>query len=146
MTKTYYVKPGEVEKKWHLIDVAEQPVGRISAVISQLLRGKHKPQYTPNADLGDYVVVINADKVKFSGNKELTKLYFSHSGYLGHLKETTAAQMRQKHPERILEYAVHGMLPKNKLNRHILKKLFIYPGAEHKHHAQKPVPYTTTKK
>lgn len=142
MKETRYVKKGEVPKKWHLIDAEGQRVGRLSSTVASLLRGKHKAQYTPNSDLGDYVVIINAEKIELTGQKELTKIYFSHSGYLGHLKETTAAEMRIKKPTLILEKAIKGMLPKNKLNRKIFEKLFIYEGPQHKHQGQKPEPYS----
>ena len=136
--KTYVAKPSEIERKWYVIDVADQILGRVATEIATVLRGKHKPEYTPFLDTGDYVIVVNADKIKVSGNKEKDKIYRRHSGYPGGLKEVTLGEVRAKHPERIIKQAVKGMLPKNALGRQMLKKLKVYAGPEHKNQAQKP--------
>lgn len=142
MRTTYMAKPGSVERKWYVVDAAGWRVGRLATHIASILRGKHKPEFTPHVDTGDFVVVINADKVEFSGKKWTDKKYRRHSGYPGGLKEVTAQEMLQKHPERLLYYAVRGMLPHNTLGRQQLKKLKVYAGAEHPHEAQQPVPFT----
>ena len=126
-----------VDKKWWLIDAADKNVGRLSTTIATLLRGKHKPIFTPHMDTGDFVVVINAEKVKFTGNKWKTKKYYRHNNYFG-LKELTAEEVLKRHPTQVLEDSVEGMLPKNKLARVLLKKLKVYAGAEHPHSAKKP--------
>ncbi|HHU52648.1 MAG TPA: 50S ribosomal protein L13 [Clostridiaceae bacterium] len=136
--KTYVAKPSEIERKWYVIDVADQILGRVATEIATILRGKHKPEYTPFLDTGDYVVVVNADKIKVSGKKEKDKVYRRHSGYPGGLKEVTLGEVRAKHPERIIKHAVKGMLPKNALGRQMLKKLKVYAGPEHNNQAQKP--------
>ncbi len=136
--KTATAKPSEVVRKWHLVDGEGMVVGRMATQIATILRGKHKPSYTPNIDTGDYVVVINADKVRFTGNKMQQKEYQRYSGYTGGQKKRTAQEMMDKFPERIVEKAVKGMLPKSKLGRAMFKKLFVYPGTEHPHTAQKP--------
>ncbi|NLJ70334.1 MAG: 50S ribosomal protein L13 [Clostridiaceae bacterium] len=136
--KTYVAKPSEIERKWYVIDVADQILGRVATEIATVLRGKHKPEYTPFLDTGDYVIVVNADKIKVSGNKEKNKVYRRHSGYPGGLKEVTLDEVRAKHPERIIKQAVKGMLPKNALGRQMLKKLKVYAGPEHNNQAQKP--------
>lgn len=136
--KTYVAKPSEIERKWYVIDVADQVLGRVATEIATVLRGKHKPEFTPFLDTGDYVIVVNADKIKVSGNKENAKVYRRHSGYPGGLKEVTLAEVRAKHPERIIKKAVKGMLPKNALGRQMLKKLKVYAGPEHNNQAQKP--------
>ncbi|MCP5106761.1 MAG: 50S ribosomal protein L13, partial [bacterium] len=125
-------------KKWWLIDAEGVVLGRLATRVANILRGKDKAIYTPFFDTGDFVIVVNADKLKLTGNKEDQKMYYRHSGYMGGLKETTYKHMVAKHPERILTHAVKGMLPKNKLNRKILKKLKVYAGTEHQHIAQKP--------
>jgi len=137
--KTYSAKPAEVAGTWYVIDAENQVVGRLATKAATLLRGKHKPEFTPHVDMGDYVVIINADKVRFTGNKEAKKEYFSHSGYPGGSKVTTPRLVREKKPAFIVEHAVKGMLPKNRLGRQLLKKLKVYAGAEHPHEAQQPV-------
>ncbi|HEU24567.1 MAG: 50S ribosomal protein L13 [Mesoaciditoga sp.] len=138
--KTYLAKPGEVEKKWYVIDAAGKPVGRLAVDISRILMGKNKVTYTPHVDNGDFVIVINADKVVLTGNKLDDKVYRRHSGYPGRLKEIKARDMLASHPERVIEITVKGMMPKNVLGRHMLKKLKVYSGSEHPHMAQKPQP------
>ncbi len=135
---TYYAKPGEVEREWLLVDATDMVLGRLASEVAQILKGKRKPQYTPNLDVGDFVIVINAEKVRLTGNKALTKNYYSHSGYPGGLKEVSYQRMLEKHPERIIEKAVKGMLPKNTLGRAMGKKLKVYAGPHHHHEAQKP--------
>jgi large subunit ribosomal protein L13 len=135
---TYYAKPGEVEREWLLVDATDMVLGRLASEVAQILKGKRKPQYTPNVDVGDFVIVINAEKVRLTGNKALTKNYYSHSGYPGGLKEVSYQRMLEKHPERIIEKAVKGMLPKNTLGRAMGKKLKVYAGPHHHHEAQKP--------
>lgn len=127
-----------VERAWFVVDAAGQTVGRLSTRVAAVLRGKHKPSYTPHVDTGDNVIIINADQVVFSGSKEVQKTYLTHSGYPGGQKANTPERIRAKHPERILETAIRGMLPKNKLGRAMYKKLHVYAGAEHPHVAQKP--------
>lgn len=138
--KTFLPQKAEFEKtkKWWLVDAEGIVLGRLATKVAEILRGKNKPQYTPFFDTGDFVIIINADKVKLTGNKEAQKMYYRHSGYMGGLKETPYARMKATHPERIITHAVKGMLPKNKLNRKILKKLKVYSGSEHKHKAQQP--------
>ncbi|MCD6570594.1 MAG: 50S ribosomal protein L13 [Deltaproteobacteria bacterium] len=136
--KTYSAKKGEIEKKWILIDARDQVVGRLASKVASVLRGKTKPQYTPHVDVGDFVVVINADKVQFTGNKWDQKMYYRHSGYPGGLKATKAKDVLKKKPEQILKNAVRGMLPKGSLGRAMLKKLKVYSGGDHPHMAQQP--------
>lgn len=136
---TQFAKAGEVERKWVLIDAEGQTLGRLATVAAMYLRGKNKPQYTPNTDTGDFVVVINADKVQLSGNKAAQKTYWRHSGYLGGIKFESFAEAMEKHPERVIEHAVKGMLPKSSLGRKQGMKLKVYAGAEHPHAAQNPV-------
>lgn len=136
--KTYYAKPGEVEREWLLVDATDQPVGRLASQIAQILKGKHKPQYTPHVDVGDFVVVINAEKVILTGNKAQQKKYYRHSTYMGGLKEEAYEDVLAKHPERIIEHAVKGMLPKGTLGRAQYLKLKVYAGSEHPHEAQSP--------
>jgi large subunit ribosomal protein L13 len=137
---TYMAKPGELEKQWHLIDATGMVVGRLAAEIARILMGKHRPEYTPHVDTGDYVVVVNAEKVVFTGNKLETKVYQWYTGYPGGRKLRTVREMLAKHPERVLREAVRRMLPKNKLARHQLNKLKIYAGPEHPHQAQQVRP------
>ena len=127
-----------IEREWLLVDLEGATLGRAASRVAAVLRGKHKPTFTPNADCGDFVVVINADKVKLSGKKMQDKIYYSHSGYLGGLKEMRAEEMLEKHPERLIEKAVKGMLPRGPLGRQQFKKLYVYTGAEHPHAAQQP--------
>ncbi len=136
--KTYYAKPNEVEREWLLIDAEDQILGRVAAKAAHILRGKHKPSYTPHVDTGDYVVIINADKIRVTGNKGTDKRYYRHSGFPGGLKSETFNEGMAKHPERILEHAVKGMLPKNTLGRAMGMKLKVYAGPEHPHKAQNP--------
>jgi large subunit ribosomal protein L13 len=139
MFKTYAAKPSEIERKWWLIDAQDLVVGRLSVIIANLLRGKNKPTFTPNQDCGDYVVIINAEKVKFTGKKLAEKKYYWHTGYPGGIKEKTAKDIiKGDHPQRILEKAVSRMISSGPLQRDILKKLYIYSGSEHKHQGQQP--------
>lgn len=136
--KSYLAKPLEVEHKWYVVDATDQVVGRLAANVAAVLRGKNKPTFTPNVDTGDYVVIINADKVRLTGNKENQKVYTHHTGYPGGLKEVSYKKMLADHPERILEKAIKGMLPHNTLGRQMYRKLKVYAGPEHKHQAQMP--------
>ena len=136
--KTFSAKPEAVTRDWYLVDATDKTLGRLSTEIARRLRGKHKPEYTPHVDTGDYIVVINAEKVKVTGNKEQDKMYHHHTGYVGHLKSINLAKLRASHPERILETAVKGMLPKNALGRAMFKKLKVYAGDKHQHAAQQP--------
>ncbi|BCJ87308.1 50S ribosomal protein L13 [Effusibacillus dendaii] len=141
MRTTYMAKPNAVERKWYLIDAEGKTVGRLATEIASILRGKHKPEFTPHVDTGDFVVVINAEKVVFTGNKLQNKIYRRHSLYPGGLKETTAANMLKTKPERVLQSAVKGMLPKNSLGAKMMTKLHVYAGGEHPHQAQQPIPW-----
>ncbi|MEG1397830.1 MAG: 50S ribosomal protein L13 [Raoultibacter sp.] len=136
--KTYYAKPSEVERAWVLIDAEDQVLGRVATKAAHILKGKHKPTYTPHIDTGDFVVIINADKIRVTGNKLSAKEYFRHSGFPGGLKSETLEEAMAKHPERVIEHAIKGMLPKNTLGRAMGKKLKVYAGAEHPHMAQQP--------
>lgn len=136
--KTFSAKPTDIEREWHVVDAENQIVGRLASKVASILRGKHKPSYTPHMDTGDHVIVINADKVRFSGNKETDKEYFRHTGYPGGGRTRTPKEVRIKKPEFIVHNAVKGMLPKGPLGRHMLKKLKVYAGAEHPHEAQNP--------
>jgi large subunit ribosomal protein L13 len=138
MTKTYYAKPGEVERKWYVIDAEDKVLGRMAARIAMMLRGKHKPQFTPHTDTGDFVIVVNAEKVKLTGKKIDDKIYYRHSGFPGGIKSINARNLMKKFPERLVEYAVWGMLPKNSLGRKQYNKLKVYRGPKHPHEAQKP--------
>ncbi|GAV30732.1 MAG: 50S ribosomal protein L13 [Anaerosomatales bacterium] len=136
--KTYYAKPGEVEREWLVVDATDIPLGRLASEVASILRGKHKPQYTPHVDVGDFVIVVNADKVRLTGKKMQDKRVFRHSGYPGGLKSIAIGEMLAKRPERVVERAVKGMLPKNTLGRAMGKKLKVYAGPDHPHQAQKP--------
>ena len=136
--KTYVAKEQEIEKKWYLVDAKDMVLGRLATQIAVRLRGKHKPIFTPHADTGDFVVVINADKVALTGNKWDKKIYYRHSGYMGGLKQISARKLMEKKPDQVLYMAVKRMLPKNSLGRRQLKKLKIYAGSEHPHEAQNP--------
>ena len=138
--KTFSAKPESVKRDWYVIDATDKVLGRLSTEIARRLRGKHKPEYTPHVDTGDYIIVINAEKVRVTGNKESDKMYHHHTGYIGSLKSTNLAKLRQDHPERIIQRSVKGMLPKNRLGRAMLKKLRVFAGAEHSHQAQQPQP------
>ena len=135
---TYYAKTGEVAREWVLIDAEDQVLGRVSTQAAHILKGKHKPQYTPHVDTGDFVVIINADKIRLTGNKAAQKKYYRHSGYPGGLKEESFERAMERHPERVIEHAVKGMLPKNTLGRAQGMKLKVYAGPEHPHTAQQP--------
>lgn len=140
--KSYIAKPAEVERKWYVIDAEDKTLGKIASEVASILRGKKKPIYTPHVDTGDYVIVINAEKVRVTGKKEEQKIYKSHSGYPGGLKETTLRELRAKKPEEIIRHAVKGMMPKGKLGRQVFKKLKVYAGPEHPHTAQNPEEWT----
>ncbi len=140
--KTYSAKPGTVARNWYVIDAEGQVLGRLASQIATILRGKHKPTYTPHVDMGDFVIVINADKVRLTGKKELQKQYFKHSGYPGGVRLRTPAYMRKHRPEFLIEHAVKGMLPKGPLGRRMLRKLKVYAGPSHPHGAQKPIELT----
>ena len=135
---TYSVKKNEIESKWYIIDAANKPLGRVATEAAKLLRGKHKPTFTPNIDVGDHVIILNCDQVILTGNKLNQKMYRHHSGYIGGMKEIKAKDMIARKPEAVIELAVKGMLPKNALGREMIKKLKVYSGAEHEHAAQKP--------
>ena len=136
--KTFLPQKNEIQRKWWLVDAEGLVLGRLATKVATVLRGKNKSHYTPFFDTGDFVIVVNADKVKLTGNKESQKSYYRHSGYMGGLTEISYKRMITQHPTRVITHAVRGMLPKNKLNRKILKKLKVYAGSEHKHQAQKP--------
>ena len=136
--KTYMANPDKLEKKWYVVDASGMVLGRLASEVASVLRGKNKPEFTPNVDTGDYVVVVNADKIKVTGKKLDQKIYYRHSDYVGSLKETTLKEMLAKHPERVIEFSVKGMLPKGPLGREMMTKLHVYAGAEHPHAAQKP--------
>ncbi len=136
--KTYMPNPQEVERKWYVVDAEGQTLGRMCSEIAKVLRGKNKPIFTPHEDCGDYVIVVNAEKIKVTGKKMDQKIYYHHSDYVGGMKETTLKDMLDRHPERVVEYGVKGMLPKGPLGRQMYKKLFVYAGPDHKHEAQKP--------
>ncbi len=138
--KTRSVKKEDLNRQWYVVDADGEVLGRLCTRIATVLRGKHHPEYTPHVDTGDYVIVVNAGKVRFTGNKENVKIYQNYSGYPGGLKELTASEIRSRKPERLIEIAVKGMLPKNKLGNAMIKKLFVYAGPEHLHTAQQPKP------
>lgn len=139
--KTYMAKPQDIEKNWYLIDADNIPLGRLASEIAQILRGKHKPTFTPHIDVGDFVVVINAKKVKLTGKKAETKLHYKHSGYIGSLKAVDYGTLLEKKPTFVVKEAVKGMLPKGRLGRSLLKKLKVYADENHPHEAQKPEKY-----
>jgi large subunit ribosomal protein L13 len=134
--KTYSLKAGEIEKAWHVVDADGETLGRLSTRVAALLMGKHKPTYSPHLDMGDFVIIVNADKVRLTGNKVEDKIYYRHTGYMGGLKETTLGEMLQRRPERVLELAVRGMLPRTKMGRHLLGHMKVYAGPQHPHEAQ----------
>ena len=138
MRTTYIAKTAEIERKWFVVDATDLTLGRLASEVAAVLRGKHKPIYTPFLDTGDNVIIVNADKIKVTGKKLDQKLYRKHSAYVGGFKETTLREMMNKKPEDVIKHAVKGMLPKNSLGRNMLKKLFVYSGSEHKHQAQTP--------
>ena len=136
--KTYMANPDKIERKWYVVDAEGQTLGRLAAEVAKVLRGKNKPEFTPHIDTGDNVIVINAEKIKVTGKKLDQKVYYHHSDYVGGMKETTLKEMMAKKPEKVVELAVKGMLPKGPLGREMYTKLFVYAGPEHKHAAQKP--------
>ena len=138
--KTYVVKEADIQRKWILVDASGQTLGRLASEIAKRLRGKHKPTYSPHLDGGDYVVVINAEKIAVSGRKMDQKMYYRHTGYPGGIRETNLRGLLERHPTHALKFAVRGMLPKNRLGRRMIKKLKIYAGPEHPHQAQQPEP------
>lgn len=137
---TRFTKKDEVERNWYIVDASDKVLGRLASRIATYLRGKHKPQFTPNVDTGDFVIVINAEKVRLTGNKLEQKVYYHHTGYPGGIKAETAKSRIKRKPEQMIIDAVWGMLPKNRLGRKMIKKLKVYRGSEHPHHAQKPEP------
>lgn len=141
MSATFMANENNIERKWLVVDAAGVRLGRLSSEVATLLRGKHKPTYTPHADTGDHVIIINAEKMELTGNKEEAKMYYRHSGYPGGLKGRNAAEMLDKFPERMIELAVKGMLPKGPLGRKMGKKLHVYRGSEHKNQGQQPEAY-----
>jgi large subunit ribosomal protein L13 len=140
MFKTYVAKPGAVERKWYVVDATDQTLGRLATQIASILRGKHKPEYTPHEDVGDFVVVVNAEKVRVTGRKLEQKKYYWHTGYPGGIREISLERQLQLHPDRVIEHAVKGMLPRGPLGRRQLRKLRVYRGTEHPHEAQQPEP------
>ena len=136
--KTYSIKAEEIHKDWFVADADNKALGRLASKVAQILKGKHKPTYTPHMDMGDFVVVVNAEKIRVSGKKEMQKTYFSHSGYPGGTKEVDLYTMRRLHPERVIQNAVKGMLPHNRLGRQIMRNLKIYSGPDHPHSSQQP--------
>ncbi len=144
LQKTFTPTPADIERTWYVVDAEDIPLGRLASEVAQILRGKHKPTFAPHMDMGDYVIVVNADKVAVTGNKESEKVYYRHSGYPGGLRSKTLAQLRADHPDRLVQNAVRGMVPKNRLGRQVLTKLKVYAGPDHPHSAQKPEPLTLT--
>ena len=136
--KTFMASPATIERKWYVVDATGHTLGRLASEVAKVLRGKNKPIFTPHMDCGDYVIIVNADKVNVTGKKLDQKIYYNHSDYVGGMKETTLREMMAKKPEKVMELAVKGMLPKGPLGRSMYKKLFVYAGPEHKHEAQKP--------
>jgi large subunit ribosomal protein L13 len=136
--RTYVTKPEDIERDWYVVDASGQTLGRLASEVAQIIRGKHKPTFSPAVDVGDYVIVVNAEKVHVTGRKLDQKMYYRHSGYPGGLKEFTLGRMLEEHPAQVIQLAVKGMLPKNKLGRKMIKKLKVYAGSEHPHQAQQP--------
>lgn len=137
---TFVVKAGEIERRWYLVDAQGKTLGRLATQIAHILRGKHKPNFSPHLDVGDFVIVVNAEKIRVTGNKLAAKRYYTYSGYLGGLHSVVLGDQLQKHPDRVITHAVKGMLPKNHLGRAMLRKLKVYKGDKHRHAAQKPEP------
>ena len=137
--QTYMANPDKIERKWYVVDAEGCTLGRLASGVASVLRGKNKPQFTPHVDTGDYVIVVNADKIKVTGKKMDQKIYYNHSDYVGGMKETTLKEMMAKKPEKVVELAVKGMLPKGPLGRSMIKKLHVYAGPDHEQQAQKPV-------
>lgn len=138
--KTFSAKPADIKRDWYVVDATDKTLGRLSSEIARRLRGKHKPEYTPHIDTGDYIVVVNAEKIRATGSKRTDKVYYKHTGYIGNMKSITLEKLLQKAPERVIETAVKGMLPKNSLGRDMYRKLKVFAGPEHKHTAQQPKP------
>jgi len=146
MNTTHSAKKEDAQKDWYIVDAEGETLGKVATQIANVLRGKHKPTFTPHVDTGDFVIVINAEKIQVSGKKRTQKLYRHHTGYIGHLKTRTFEQLQAKHPERIIEKAVKGMIPHTRLGRQQIKKLKVYAGTKHPHQAQLPTPMTISKK
>ena len=144
LQKTFTPTPADIERNWYVVDAEGIPLGRLASEVAQILRGKHKPTFAPHMDMGDYVIIVNADKVAVTGNKETQKVYYRHSGYPGGLRSQTLEKMRIDHPDRLVTNAVRGMIPKNRLGRQTLTKLKVYAGPNHPHRAQEPQPLTLT--
>ncbi|MEN8114167.1 MAG: 50S ribosomal protein L13 [Actinomycetota bacterium] len=144
LQKTFTPTPTDIDRAWWIVDAEGIPLGRLASEVAQILRGKHKPTFAPHMDMGDYVIVVNAEKVAVTGNKETDKVYYRHSGYPGGLRSDTLADMRATNPDRLVSNAVKGMIPKNKLGRQTLTKLKVYAGSDHPHAAQNPQPLTLT--
>lgn len=138
--KTFSAKPEEVRRDWYLVDATGKTLGRLSSEIARRLRGKHKPEFTPHVDTGDYIVVVNAEKIRVTGNKLKDKMYYRYTGYVGNLKSMSLEKLMQTHPERALQFAVKGMMPRNPLGRKMFAKLKVFAGPEHSHTAQQPIP------
>ena len=138
--KTFSAKPAEVRRDWYVVDATDKTLGRLSTEIARRLRGKHKAEYTPHVDTGDYIVVVNAEKIRVTGNKRKDKMYHRYTGYVGNLKSIPLDKLLEEHPERALQFAVKGMLPRNPLGRKMLSKLKVYAGPQHEHAAQQPIP------
>ena len=138
--KTFSAKPHEVQRDWYVVDATNKTLGRLSTEIARRLKGKHKPEYTPHVDTGDYIVVVNAEKIRVTGNKMKDKMYYRSTGYIGNLKSVPLEKMMDEAPERALQYAVKGMMPRNPLGRKMLSKLRVFAGPEHPHEAQQPIP------
>ncbi|MEE8156550.1 MAG: 50S ribosomal protein L13 [Gammaproteobacteria bacterium] len=138
--KTFSAKNETVKRDWYVVDASGKTLGRLASEIARRLRGKHKPEYTPHVDTGDYIIVVNAEKVRVTGNKLKDKIYYHHTGYIGNLKSEPLGKLLDRHPERVIEKAVKGMMPRNPLGRRMLKKLKVYAGSEHAHTAQQPQP------
>ena len=136
--KTFSAKPAEVKRDWYVVDAEGKTLGRLASEIALRLRGKHKPEFTPHVDTGDYIIVVNAEKIGVTGNKENGKIYYKHTGFIGNMKSVSLGKLRKTFPDRILTTAVQGMLPKNSLGRAMFKKLKVYAGSEHDHQAQQP--------
>jgi large subunit ribosomal protein L13 len=146
LQKTFTPTPADIKREWFLVDATDQTLGRLASDVANILRGKHKPTYAPHFDGGDFIVIVNAEKVAVTGNKAEQKVYYRHSGYPGGLSELSFEQMQERYPERIIENAVRGMIPKNRLGRQVLTKLKVYAGSEHPHAAQNPQPLEIGKK
>jgi len=138
--KTHVVKAGDIERRWYVVDAQGKTLGRLATQVASVLRGKHKPTFSPHLDTGDYVIIVNAEKIQVTGNKLNTKMYYWYSGYLGGQSSIVLSKQLQQHPERVLVHAIRGMLPRNRLGRAMLKKLKVYSGAKHPHTAQRPEP------